>query len=75
MKVEVSCESGYSGCDRPKSLVMDGCLHTVTEIIREWREPGAKHFILLTSRDLKLKVAFFERTGQWSALEILYSPQ
>ena len=70
MTIKVTCESGYSGCDRPKMIELNGARHEVSGVVREWREPGAKHYIIRTNSGLQLKLVFYEATGGWDALEI-----
>ncbi len=70
MKLKVICESGYSGCDRPKSIEMEGEQYSINEVVREWREPGAKHYIVRTNTGLQLKLVYYETTGEWNALVV-----
>ena len=74
MKLKVICESGYSGCDRLKDLEIDGERHDVKEVVREWREPGAKHYIVQINSGMQLKLVFYEITGEWHALEVSDTP-
>lgn len=48
--IHVSCHSGRGYADRPVSLVMKGELYKISEIEREWFEPGEKHFIVRSAR-------------------------
>ena len=73
MKLKVTCKSGYSSCDRPKAVEIDGIQHEVGEVLNEWREPHAKIFIVRLDNDLQLKLLFHENTGEWEALELFNS--
>jgi hypothetical protein len=70
LTLKITCESGYSACDRPKSIEMDGEQHEICEITSEWREPGAKHFLVKIQGELQFQLTFFEATGEWKYLEI-----
>jgi hypothetical protein len=70
LNIKVTCESGYSGCDRPKSVELNGEQDKVNEVVREWREPGAKHYIVRTNSGKQLKLVFYETTGEWNALGV-----
>jgi hypothetical protein len=61
----VRCRAGYSTCDHPVSLDWQGSTLEITKIVREWREPGQKHFIVETSNGLHFKLVLIETSGQW----------
>jgi hypothetical protein len=44
--IHVTCHSGHSYADRPTSFVWNGELYEISEIEREWLEPGEKYFIV-----------------------------
>jgi len=75
LNLKVNCEAGYSGCDHPKSLELNGQRQEIRQIIREWREPGVKHFLVETDSGTRVKLAFYEAAGEWKALEVSVSPK
>lgn len=68
--MQVNCNAGYSGCDHPKAFVWQGNRLTVQYIDNEWREPGAKHYLVTTENGDHFKLVFFETSGGWSILEV-----
>lgn len=48
--IHVTCYSGRSYADRLTSLVWNGERYEISEIEREWLEPGQKHFIVRAAR-------------------------
>ncbi len=71
MTPKVICESGYSACDRPKSIEMEGEQYEILGIMREWREAGTKHYLVEIQDGRHFKLTFIETTGEWKSLEIL----
>ncbi len=69
VNIRGDASSGYSACDHPKSFFWEEETLTVREIIREWREPGAKHYLVTILDGRRFKLVFYETTGRWSALE------
>lgn len=71
MKAQVAASSGYSACDHPKTFEWEGKTLAVSEIIREWREPGAKHYLVRAPDGLRFRLTLDETSGAWNALEAL----
>ena len=67
--VKVGSVAGYSSCDRPVSITWQNEALAVSEVLREWREPGAKHYLVAVSDGRQFKLVFFETTGQWNIIE------
>ena len=44
--IQVTCHSGRSYADRPTSFLWNQERYEITNIEREWLEPGEKHFIV-----------------------------
>ncbi len=70
-QVLVICYSGYTYAERPVSLVWDGIEHKVKEIEKEWQEPGARLFQVLTEDGRLFVLSYNERGDEWSAFEIV----
>ena len=45
--------------------------HTVKEVEREWRAPGARHFRVCTVDDRLFDLCYHEASDRWSATEWL----
>ncbi len=63
--VQVSCYSGRDYAERPLSFVMDDRTFEIETVVKEWKEPGEKHF-LVADRDSNLyELCYNERHIQW----------
>jgi len=68
--VQVACYSGYTYAERPESLIWEGIEHKVKQIEREWQEPGAKLFKVVTEDSRVFILSYNERGDEWSAFEL-----
>ena len=68
--MQVNCEAGYSGCDHPKAFMWQGKCLTVQQITKEWREPGAKYYLVTAENGNPFKLVFNETSGSWNILEV-----
>ena len=67
---EVSCYSGHTYAERPKSFLWQGVKYEVDEIEKAWQEPGGRCF-RVRSKDGKLfTLRYGETEKQWSLIEI-----
>jgi hypothetical protein len=66
----VNCHSGYSACDHPKSLAWDGDHLSIQKIIKEWREPGYKYYLVETANEMQFKLTFSESNSEWSVRKV-----
>ena len=76
---QVTCYSGRSYANRPTSFVWEGVKYEVTDIEREWLEPGEKHFIVKTTSgkgeksekdEKRFQICYHEREDSWSLIEL-----
>ena len=67
----VAASSGYSACDYPTTFQWEDKTLAVSEILREWREPGAKHYLVRAPDGRRFRLTLDETSGKWSALEAL----
>jgi hypothetical protein len=51
--IHVTCYSSHSYADRPTSFVWNRERFEITNIEREWLEPGEKHFIVQAIKEEK----------------------
>ena len=67
----VAASSGYSACDHPTTFEWEDKTLAVSEFLREWREPGAKHYLVRAADGRRFRLTLNETSGEWSALEAL----
>jgi hypothetical protein len=72
--MSVTCEAGFTGCDHPKAFSWLGHLLPVQDIIKEWREPDSKIYLVTASNGGCFKLVFSETDLNWSILEVSASP-
>ncbi len=71
-KLEVSCYSGHTYAEEPRSFRWQGMDYEVAEIEKAWQEPGERHFQLRT-RDNKLcQLCYNERQKEWSLVKFVH---
>ena len=70
-QVLVTCYSGYTYAERPKSLIWEGIERKVKEIEKEWQELGARLFQVCTEDGRLFVLSYNERGDEWSAFEIV----
>ena len=68
--MRVMCEAGYSGYDYPKAFVWQGNELSVERVIKEWREPEFKHFIVATANGSFFDLVFSETGFIWNISEV-----
>jgi len=67
--MDVRAIAGYSGCDRPAEIIRDEVSLIITRIISEWREPGAKHYVVETGKTGTFKLTYDLETRKWDCKE------
>ena len=68
--VQVTCYSGHTYAERPVSIVWEGIEHKVKQIEKEWQEPGARLFKVVTEDSRVFILSYNERGDEWSAFEL-----
>jgi len=68
--MQVICEAGYSGCDHPKAFTWQDRKLAVQSIIKEWREPDTKHFLVLAENSSQFELVFSETGFAWDIFEV-----
>ena len=61
----VLTHAGFSGSDHPEAVRWQGHDLPVTNIIREWREPGSKQYLVETEAGMHFKLVLSEDSGRW----------
>jgi len=73
--VQVTCYSGHTYAERPKSFLWEGREHRVKMVEKEWQEPGERHFRIRTEDDRMFELCYYESRDEWSAVELLEGVQ
>ena len=68
--MRVICEAGYSGCDYPKAFIWQGHKLSVERVIKEWREPDSKHFMVAAANGSHFELVFSETRYLWKISEV-----
>lgn len=58
IKARVHCYSGFSGCDYPLAVDLDGVNQSVMIISAEWRTPFAKHYLVQLENGCKAECKY-----------------
>jgi hypothetical protein len=69
--VQVECYSGHVYPERPLSFRWQGEIHRVTNIEKEWLEPGERHFLVGTGEERLFELCYQEQEDTWSAVELI----
>ena len=69
--LKVSCFSGHTYAERPKSFLWEGIEYEVEEIEKEWQEPGERHFQVRTKDNKLFKLSYNETQEKWSLVEVI----
>lgn len=67
----VKCYSGHTYAQEPRSFISEGVEYEVEEIVREWREPGEKHFLVKTGGHKFFQICYNEANESWSLTEVV----
>lgn len=69
-ELKVSCYSGYTYAERPRSFRWRGIQYEVKDIEKEWLEPGEKHFQVRTGDNKSYQLCYNETNKRWSLIEL-----
>lgn len=67
---QIKTHAGFSGCDYPSEIKWKGDRQSITRIIKQWREPGSKHYLVETANGAQFKLVFVETSTEWLVTEI-----
>ena len=67
--IHVTCYSGHTYAERPESIVWEAIEYKVQRIEKEWQEPGARLFEVVTEDCRIFILSYNERGDEWSAFE------
>ncbi len=71
--LKVTCYSGHTYAERPRSFQWEGREYEVEEIERAWQEPGERHFQVRTKDNKLFRLRYNEIQKQWSLTELVRS--
>ena len=64
--VDVKCYSGYRASERPISFVWAGKAYAVESIIKQWRTPEERGFLVGSERGERFVLTHHEHTDKWT---------
>ena len=73
--LKVSCYSGHTYAESPRSFELEGEAYEVAVIEKAWQEPEEKHFQVRTRENKLFKLCYNETQKQWSITELVRSRQ
>ncbi|MBI5025402.1 MAG: hypothetical protein HZC12_01475 [Nitrospirae bacterium] len=63
--IKVVAHSGYRGEEYPKAIIIEDVRHEVSEIIKQWIEPGKRYFRIKINKDSIYTVYYDEDLREW----------
>ena len=69
--LKVSCYSGYTYAERPRSFEWQGIEYEIEEIEKAWQEPQERHFLVRTRDNKLFKLCYNETQNKWSLIELV----
>ena len=67
----VTCYSGHTYAEEPRSFTLDGVFHSVAAVEKAWREPGQRCFLVRMGDSKIFQLCYNEAIGSWSASEVV----
>jgi len=64
--VWVACYSGYTYAERPECFIWQGSTHRVQQVVKQWWEPGERHFLVRDEEDKLFELRYNESMDEWS---------
>jgi hypothetical protein len=68
--ITVNCYSGHTYAQEPRSFLWEGVEYRVAEIVKMWREPGERHFLVKTGGNKSFQICYNEANTRWSLNEV-----
>jgi len=69
--LKVTCYSGHTYAERPKSFELQSREYEVKEIKKAWQEPGKKLFTVVTNKGEIFELCYNKTENYWSAIEVV----
>jgi len=67
----VKCYSGHTFVQRPMSFLREGTEYYVSEVEREWQEPGKKFFKVHTEDGKIFELCYNHLQDKWLIIELV----
>ncbi len=71
--LKVSCYSGHTYAEEPRSFLWQGVEYEVKEIEKKWLEPGERYFQVRTGDNKLFELCYNDTTREWSLSELARS--
>jgi hypothetical protein len=69
-ELEVSCYSGHTYAEYPRSFVWQGTAYEVAGIEKAWHQPGERCFRIITHNNRLFNLCYNETQHRWSLTEL-----
>ena len=69
MTVPVECYSGGEYAERPRAFLWEGEWMEIEAILRQWRFPDGKAFLVRAAGDRAFELRYNEASGEWDLTE------
>ncbi len=69
--LEVTCYSGHTYAEEPRSFRWQGEEYQVEEIEKAWQEPGERHFQVRTGGNKLFQLCYNEAKQRWQITEVV----
>ena len=69
--LKVSCYSGHTYAESPRSFEWEGIVYEVEEIEKGWQEPVEKHFQIRIGDNKLFRLYYNEIEKKWSLTELV----
>ena len=69
--LKVSCYSGHTYAEEPRSFQWQGIEYEVVKIEKAWQEPGKKFFQVNTGGNKLFQLCYNEIQKEWSIVELV----
>ena len=67
--VKVSCYSGHTYAEEPRSFLWEGTEYEIVDIEKTWQEPEKRLFQVRTKDNKLFQLCYNETEDQWSIIE------
>lgn len=67
---KVSCYSGFTYAQRPRSFEWENVRHVVKSVVAEWQLPDGKQFRVLTEKDTAFDLCYAVQAETWTIKQI-----
>jgi hypothetical protein len=67
---DVIAHAGYSACDHPQEVLWEGKRLPIKRIVKEWREPNGKHYLVETGSGMQFNLTLAEPSQRWLVSQV-----